>query len=199
MPLSIRRSSHRGFFRTASSVGVSGDIAFAALAAMLMPRSWSATAFRGLSGAEGGGGLPRGGGVAGRRAVFSSGTGGGWSRLRLGDGYANWVGGISPGAAYLSHMRPALGSECGEGRHVERGNLVPMIAAQVLRECGAVIGLHAARWTGPCRRTSPREAIFTTCHWLDSTSVTSFSTAGRPYRVPDLLAGSLDRQRDRST
>jgi hypothetical protein len=86
VPLSTRLSSSLGFFRTASSVGVSGDMGIAALAAILMPRIWSATAFRGLSGAEGGGGLPRGGGVAGCRVVFSSGTGGGWSRLRLGDG-----------------------------------------------------------------------------------------------------------------
>lgn len=63
----------------------------AAVQAMFMSRSWSATKVRGLSASPEGGGLLRGGVGAGRMAsaVLSSGSraaGGGWSRLRLGDG-----------------------------------------------------------------------------------------------------------------
>jgi hypothetical protein len=73
----------------------------AATGASVIPRSWSATAFLGLSAPDEGAGLPRGGVEAGRRAsvVLSNGTSGGCSRLRLGEGLAKCVGGISPTAA----------------------------------------------------------------------------------------------------
>jgi hypothetical protein len=104
VPLSILISSSFGFLRVTSSVGVSGDIGIAEIAVSVIPRSWSATAFRGLSAPEEGAGLPRGGVDAGRRAVFSNGVGGGCSRLRFGDGYASWVEGISPDEASSSYM-----------------------------------------------------------------------------------------------
>jgi hypothetical protein len=90
-------TSSFGFLRITSSVGVSGDMGIAASAVRVIPRSWSATAFRGLSAPDEGAGLPRGGVDAGRRAraVLSKGTGGAWSRLRFGDGCARCVG-ISP-------------------------------------------------------------------------------------------------------
>jgi hypothetical protein len=71
---------------TVSSVGESGFMDIAALLARLMLRSWSATAFLGLS-LPLRVGLPAGGVEAGRRAVFRSGMGGGCSRLRLGEGW----------------------------------------------------------------------------------------------------------------
>lgn len=95
-----------GFFRTTSSVGVSGDMGIGGSAAMVMPRSWSATAFLGLS-APVGVGLPRGGVDAVRSVVFRCGTnGGGLSRLRLGEGYAvdSWVGGITVLDGGISHL-----------------------------------------------------------------------------------------------
>jgi hypothetical protein len=92
-----------------SSVGVSGDIGMAESAVSVIPRSWSATAFRGLSAPDDGAGLPRGGVDAGRRAVFSNGIGGGCSRLRFGDAYAIWVGGISPDGASPSYMGAVVG------------------------------------------------------------------------------------------
>lgn len=58
----------------------------AAILVKLIPRSWSATAFLGLS-LPLSVGLPVGGVKAGRRAVFRSGTGGGCSRLRFGEGW----------------------------------------------------------------------------------------------------------------
>lgn len=84
--LSTLISSSFGFLRITSSVGVSGDIGIAEVATSVIPRSWSATAFRGLSAPDEGAGLPRGGVVAGRSAVFSNGIAGVWSRLRFGDG-----------------------------------------------------------------------------------------------------------------
>jgi hypothetical protein len=99
--LSILMASSFGLLRIASSVGVSGDMGMAATGASVIPRSWSATAFLGLSAPDEGAGLPRGGVEAGRRAsvVLSNGTNGGCSRLRLGEGLAKCVGGISPTAA----------------------------------------------------------------------------------------------------
>jgi hypothetical protein len=75
VPLSTLIASSFGFLRVASSVGVSGDMG---IAAMVMPCSWFATAFRGLSAPDEGAGLPRGGVDAGRRArvVFRRGIGG---------------------------------------------------------------------------------------------------------------------------
>lgn len=78
-----------GFLRMTSSVGVSGDMGMAAVAMRVIPLSWSATAFLGLSGPVDGAGLSRRGGVwAGRmaKAVLSSGICWGWSRLRFGEG-----------------------------------------------------------------------------------------------------------------
>ena len=94
-----------GFLRITSSVGVSGDMGMAAVAMRVIPLSWSATAFLGLSA---GAGLSRGGVAAGRMAsaVLSSGIcicwGCTWSRLRLGegDGWASCIGGISPAEAF---------------------------------------------------------------------------------------------------
>jgi hypothetical protein len=79
MPLSTLMASSFGFLRITSSVGVSGDMGIAESAARFIPRSWSATAFRGLSAPDEGAGLSRGGADAGRRAraVLSRGTGGG--------------------------------------------------------------------------------------------------------------------------
>lgn len=86
VPLSERAMSSFGFLCATSSVGESGYMGTAVMLVRLMPRSWSATAFLlGLSLPERVG-LPLGGVEAGRRAVLSSGTGGGWLRLRLGDG-----------------------------------------------------------------------------------------------------------------
>jgi hypothetical protein len=75
--LSTLIASSFGFLRMTSSVGVRGGMG---IAAKSIPRSWSATALRGLSAPEEGAGLLRGGGVdAGRRArvVLSRGIGGG--------------------------------------------------------------------------------------------------------------------------
>jgi len=94
----LMAASSFGFLRTASSVGVSGDMGMAAMVVRAIPRSWSATAFRGLSGPDEGLWSLRCCGLeAGRRAraVLSSGAGGGWSRLRFGEGWASCVG-ISP-------------------------------------------------------------------------------------------------------
>jgi hypothetical protein len=66
-----------GFLWIMSSVGESGDIGIADVAVRLILRSWSATAFRGLSGRGEGAGLRDSGVDAGRNVVFSSGTGGG--------------------------------------------------------------------------------------------------------------------------
>lgn len=77
VPLSTRISSSFGFLCTPWSVGVSGDMGIAASEERVIPRSWSATALRGLSAPDAGAGLPRGGVDAGRKAVFSSGVGGG--------------------------------------------------------------------------------------------------------------------------
>ena len=82
VPLSTLPFSSFGFFLKPSSIGESGFIEMAAMLVSDMPPNCSATAFLGLSGT----GLPRGGVAAGRRAVLSSGMGGCWSRLRLGDG-----------------------------------------------------------------------------------------------------------------
>ena len=86
MPLSTLISSSLGFLCDTSSVGVSGDMGIAASGVSVIPRSWSATAFLGLLAPEEGGGLPRGGVDAERKAVLSKGTGGACSRFRLGDG-----------------------------------------------------------------------------------------------------------------
>jgi hypothetical protein len=106
VPLSTLLASSFGFLRMTSSVGVSGDMG---MAAMVMPCSWFATAFRGLSAPDEGAGLPRGGVAAGRRAkaVLSSGIGGGWSRLRFGEGCASCIG-ISPVKECQNYMRTAL-------------------------------------------------------------------------------------------
>lgn len=110
--LSTLMASSLGFLRRTSSVGVSGDRGIAASAVSVMSRSWSATAFRGLSPPDEGTGLPRAGiaigAAAGRRAraVLSKGMGGGWSRLRLGDGCARCVG-ISPVSGCQSYMDTA--------------------------------------------------------------------------------------------
>lgn len=95
-PLSPLFISSLGFLRTISSVGVSGDMGIAETVVRVMPRNWSATAFLGLSDPDEGVGLPLIGDEAGRRAVFMSGTWGGWSRLRFGEGWTadSCVGGI---------------------------------------------------------------------------------------------------------
>lgn len=60
--LSTLKASSLGLLRSTSSVGVSGDIG---IAVSVMSRSWSATAFRGLSPPGEGPGLPRAAGGAG--------------------------------------------------------------------------------------------------------------------------------------
>jgi hypothetical protein len=85
VPPSSRSASSFGFFRTISSAGVRGDMGIGR-AVILIPLSWSATAFLGLLAPEEGAGLPLGGVYALRRLVFASGVCAGWSRLRLGDG-----------------------------------------------------------------------------------------------------------------
>ena len=76
VPLSTCISSSFGFFRTTWSLGESGLMGMAEMCVRLMPRSWSAMPFLGLS-------LPSstrrafGGGEAGRRAVLMCGIGGG--------------------------------------------------------------------------------------------------------------------------
>lgn len=137
--LSTLISSNFGFFRITSSVGVSGDMGIAEIAVNVMPRSWSATAFRGLSPPEGTE-LCRGDGDAGRKAVFSSGIGGGWSRLRFGDGKASWVGGISPEEMLLSYMgaivsRLSTGKWCQRDVGSDGNRMLP--TNSMLRECGA--------------------------------------------------------------
>ena len=109
--LSTLVASSFGFLRMASSVGVSGDMGMAVMVARVMPRSWSATAFRGLSGPDEGLWSLRRGVDAGRRAraVLSSGAGGGWSRLRFGDGYASCMG-ISP--VEWGRGEPELHEDC---------------------------------------------------------------------------------------
>lgn len=79
VPLSALIASSFGFLRITSSVGVSGDMGISESAVRVIPRSVSATAFRGLSAPDEGAGLPRGGVDAGRRAraVLSRGIGAG--------------------------------------------------------------------------------------------------------------------------
>lgn len=88
-------ASSLGFFRIASSVGVGGGIGCGIMGnpAMVMPCSWLATTFLGLSGS----GLAVGGVETVWRLVFNSGTGSAFSRLRFGEGWKaeSWVGGIA--------------------------------------------------------------------------------------------------------
>lgn len=121
VPLSTRTASSFGFLCVPLSVGVRGDVGMVAVQARFMSRSWAATAVRGLSASLDGGGLLRGGVWAARMAsaVFSSGTGGGWSRLRLGDGWASCVG-MAPVDGRPSYMRTVAMGVVGAIRRVGR-------------------------------------------------------------------------------
>lgn len=144
--LSTLKASSLGLLRSTSSVGVSGDIG---IAVSVMSRSWSATAFRGLSPPGEGPGLPRAAGGAGidigagagrsARAVLSKGIGGGWSRLRLGEGCARCVG-ISPVDGSQSYMDTAerCGQDVDMGGFRGKGRVVLMALALFLCLLGRV-------------------------------------------------------------